>query len=511
MPVRRSRYYNNPELGAAFDNIAQMFAPPSAADTAAYASAKERNAEAKAKTEAAARLAELYDYTKNSADYDRAYADRLAIGAGAYDPSNSYYSVDQTNETSRSNNAADNRRALDQTRLQQSGETSRAMLTPIGKDQVRIVPPKLADLYDVSGTQTGIVGASEGETLRLPNGEIFRGTPKPLTEEQLKAQILQGLPQNEQRAAALSSVPVETIMDAATNKPKIVPRSDAYGAQPVPSGQVDVVNYKTPDGRTGSARVYPDGRMIDENGQSLPQGSITGKITTSSTGDFAKTTEASDRTALFATRATNASANLDKLLVGDPAAGIAPYRPGDLDYEATMGSGSKLPNFLTRHAKTEEGKAFYNNAKDFMMSILRPDTGAAIGDEEIANYADVFIPLPGDKDTVLAQKKTARDLALTALQGVSGDSGAKVMQMMIAKGIPVPPEFEAVMRKKYPNFNFDVMGAGPDGTTPAATPAPGGQSAPQSTPEADELPEGTVVENDKGERMVLRNGNWEKL
>ena len=114
-----NRYYNDPAIGQAMSNLAGLFAPPSGGDLSGYATAA-------ATKEKAARMAELFNYAKDP-NYDQTQADRLGVLAGLYSPDQSYYSVDQANDTSRANNSADNARALMQTTREQAGAFDRTV------------------------------------------------------------------------------------------------------------------------------------------------------------------------------------------------------------------------------------------------------------------------------------------------------------------------------------------------------------------------------------------------
>lgn len=54
--------------------------------------------------------------------------------------------------------------------------------------------------------------------------------------------------------------------------------------------------------------------------------------------------------------------------------------------------------------------------KEFLQAILRKDTGAAITPQETSEYGSVYLPLPGDQQAVLDQKREARQRALEALK-----------------------------------------------------------------------------------------------
>lgn len=190
MASRNNPYQRDPALAQAFNNIAGMFAPPSGSDAAGFATANAKRAEAQ-------RLADLFAYSKDP-NFDRGAFERQAIAAGLYNPTQSYYRVDQDNATSRANNAADNSRALDQTRLQQTGETTRTMLAPVAQGATRFVPPSIAQLYGVPGTQVGAISVNPGDRVVTPDGRTIEGAPKPLSETEMKAAILGRQPEQTQ-------------------------------------------------------------------------------------------------------------------------------------------------------------------------------------------------------------------------------------------------------------------------------------------------------------------------
>jgi hypothetical protein len=224
MAIVGNRYYNDPNIGQAFSNLADIFAPPSGGDLAGYATAA-------ATKEKAARLAELFAYAKDP-NYNQTMADRLGVMGGLYAPNQSYYSVDQGNitdrrgqdigaMTSRLNNQADNARAAWQTRY---GPLSENQILPA-------LPEEVAKPFGLPASDAipGIVNVDPGETSVLPSGKIINGQPIPLTDAQMKAKILSGLPADEQRAAALDNTPVEVIVDPVTQQPTVQWRANSIG------------------------------------------------------------------------------------------------------------------------------------------------------------------------------------------------------------------------------------------------------------------------------------------
>jgi hypothetical protein len=299
MGTQTSPYFNDPNIGQAFNNLAGAFAPPSGADLAGYA-------DARATKEKASRLAKLY-LDALDPNFDRNTLDREAAVLGSYTPTQSWSAQDQntattrrgqdlTSETARLNNAADNARALkeremvdiilrsnnadDNARaLQQTqitdttarrgqdltsattrrgqdltAETSitnnqadnaralqTAILAPVGEGETRFVPPALAGQFNVPEQQIGVIAAKPGETLTLPDKRVIDGQPLALTEEQIKAKILAGLPSAEQRLAALGNTPTEVVVK--DGKPTIQWRADAINQPAFEKSPSTVVNF----------------------------------------------------------------------------------------------------------------------------------------------------------------------------------------------------------------------------------------------------------------------------
>lgn len=196
MAIRRSNFYNNPEIGQAFTNLAQAFAPPSGSDLAGYAQAALTRQKAKA----------LSDYLTLGATATPEQRDLAAYAADLYDPRNGIgardmesadrrytsdqslagtkYTADRTFESSRANNAADNEQKMKQAILSNEKDLGVAMLTPVVAGATRFVPPAFQAKYGVPDKQVGTLSASAGETVLAPNGQTLSGAP---TNEQVLA------------------------------------------------------------------------------------------------------------------------------------------------------------------------------------------------------------------------------------------------------------------------------------------------------------------------------------
>jgi hypothetical protein len=171
--------------------------------------------------------------------------------------------------------------------------------------------------------------------------------------------------------------------------------------------------------------------------------------TTVNYGPQGKLTEVQGKYSLFATRAAQASDNIDKMLAG-------PYKneltgmtgSSVIDYIGGMGDSSgPVSAMISNATMTPAGKQFYQAANSFLVSVVRPDSGAALVPSEWVKYGRVYLPMPGDTDDVLAQKATDRRIATTALASLS-NGGADIIAAQMAKaGIPIPSEIAKYVGK----------------------------------------------------------------
>ena len=278
MAIRTNRVFNDPGIAQAASNLASLFAPPSGADAAGWSVANAKNAEAK-------RLSDAYlKIIDPSLSHEM--VDRYSIGAGLAVPTQTYYAVDQGNATtrrgqdrsfdaSRLNNTDDNARALEERRMQEAGSLARQFAQPVlvNKDQTAFLPGQTAAATGLGAMLSGNIGASPGETIFTPGGQTLRGEPKPLSETEIKAAILGGLPAADQRAATLGSVPL--VQTRGPNGEPIYTRGvDAAGQQAyVAPSSVKQTNGLAilPDGSRVPAIQSPDGRWVAaQTGAPLP-------------------------------------------------------------------------------------------------------------------------------------------------------------------------------------------------------------------------------------------------
>lgn len=382
MTIRSSSYFNNPAFAQAAQNLSSLFAPPSGADAAGWASAN-------AKKEEAARLSQLFDYASDP-NFNQTQFDRQNIAAGQYAPTSSFYSVDESNatarrgqdvtaSTSRANNADDNARALETNRLTQLG----GLFDPLSEGQIRPeLPPEIA-------SQFGAPGA-------LPAAQ---GREKPLSEAEVKGKlILDLLSPNEQKAVAFGSTPTDEILTA--DGPKIVTRPDA----------IDQVPYDKPTGGL-DIQFGDDGRPL-----SISQG-----------GSGKPLTEAAAKGVKFVNTAEAMQPVLAE--IGDELASLP------------QAASESIP-LLGNYAQSEKYQRARLAGERFTQVVLRDESGAATPDAEIAKYMNTFLPKPGDKPGTIKFKTYLRHVGVESMRGGMSKE-ARIMQLDAAIATGAPPEFLA--------------------------------------------------------------------
>jgi len=82
-----------------------------------------------------------------------------------------------------------------------------------------------------------------------------------------------------------------------------------------------------------------------------------------------------------------------------------------------------VPFGLGRELQDPTYQVAQNAGTQFLMAILRKDTGAAITGEEERIYGAAFLPQPGDSPELLEQKRQARELAIAGIEaGLPSDA-----------------------------------------------------------------------------------------
>lgn len=127
----------------------------------------------------------------------------------------------------------------------------------------------------------------------------------------------------------------------------------------------------------------------------------------------------------------------------------------------------KIPivgGYLENVALNDTQQLFRNAANDWIRAKLRKESGAAIGVKEMEDEYRTYFPMPGDSAEVIRQKAQLRKVATDSM--IKQTSGA-----------------------------YDDMYAG---------------QTPEST-KTEKYPEGTIIKNAAGARMVRRGGKWEPM
>lgn len=323
MPTRRNPYAD-PALAQAFNNIAGMFAPPGGADLAGYATAAAKRAEAE-------RMAWLFN---NSQD-PTASARSALTGVQGYGQTPAGFGM--TDATNRRGQDIEASTKLRQTELQESGQTTRTMLAPVGQGQTRFVPPTIAGMYGVPQQQIGAVELKPGERTVLPDGRTLDGPAPALTTDQYLAREAEaarrsGLISDQQMADIITGkqagAPVQVI--GPDGRPRLASPGEAMrtGAAPVqdqtkrtnatailPDGRTQVPAMQGPDGAWYHAqtneRLPPDVRVVE---MAKPQGANEQLgITTANTSD-------ANKRAAEVTRTLNLLDMYEKLVDNNPGA-----------------------------------------------------------------------------------------------------------------------------------------------------------------------------------------------
>jgi hypothetical protein len=245
MAVRQNAYHTDPALATAFDNLAEAFSGPKATDVLAYAKAgSERDKNL--------RLKQLFD------NPDDPQFDRRNIAVGNYTPIQSFYAQDQNNATDLRKNANTNATNVVIGDRKNASDLAKLYATPVivGDGQTAFLPGQTAEATGLSPQLRGNVTAKPGDQVTLPGGEVIKGAEKPLTDSEVRGAILQGLPGQEQRAAALQGVGTTNVVGKDGN-PRVAFTPDAVGQQPYikETAKPTVANYKTPERRVGTASL----------------------------------------------------------------------------------------------------------------------------------------------------------------------------------------------------------------------------------------------------------------
>lgn len=263
-----NKYYNNPQLGAAFGNLARAFGPPSPAESTAYLRAQIMRAEDERKRK-------LYEVGKTPSES----AALTGVQSYGQTPQGFNYKVDT--------DAATSRYGYDQSRAGTEYTADRGLEGTRYKADQGLKGDMFGTLYDAldPGQVRPPVPVDEAAMFGL-DGAIApaEGIPAPLSTDEWKAlnlqrqmvngdltdEMLLGMALGDQ--TVLTQTPdgpayMNPGQAAATGAPAYVNK----GAEAKP----ETANWASPDGRSGTA-VFRNGQWVDtQTGTPIPSGSTT--------------------------------------------------------------------------------------------------------------------------------------------------------------------------------------------------------------------------------------------
>jgi hypothetical protein len=149
----------------------------------------------------------------------------------------------------------------------------------------------------------------------------------------------------------------------------------------------------------------PDNRFYPLNppqGTSLSVDPTTGAVSFNQGAGVKPLTEVQSKDVGFATRATNALPIVNQ------------YEKSLLSLSGSLAEG--IPMNLGNYAQSEEYQLARDAGRDFLATILRKDSGAAITPNEESIYGKMFLPQPGDKPATITAKRQRRALAVEAIK-----------------------------------------------------------------------------------------------
>jgi len=165
----------------------------------------------------------------------------------------------------------------------------------------------------------------------------------------------------------------------------------------------------------------------------LKYAEIAGKSAEKTT-ESKKLTEGQRAAAGFATRAKTAAGQLEEM----EKEGRATSGPGAFKSSA-MGLIGMVSPVAARGLLSDDEVAVDQARRNFVSAVLRPESGAAIPEAELASETIKYFPAPGDTPEVLAMKKLAREQAIAGQEAKAGDQGLADVQQRLPQQQAVQP------------------------------------------------------------------------
>lgn len=395
MAIRPSRYFNNPQLAAGFQNIASMFEPMSGTDAHGYAQAEAVKAEA-------SRIAQMYA-NPNDPNFDR-----RNIAMGNYAPTSSFYAQDMNDATVRRGQDVTAQTSITNNRL----DNVAGFFDNIPQGNVRPTLP--GDIASMFG---------------LPELPAEYGMAPDRTKAVVEGDILSTLSPQDQRSSVMSSVGVENVVGP-DGKPQIVNRPDAAGMElfvnPGSPAAIKTENYTTSDGRHGTAWFDPTIRTYrDVNTQEVVENiSSTFNSQVQDTAAGIKTTESQDRMAYAGKMAEGAT--LELIQAADR--GEFPTSSDFQLFQAMRVLPASIHPLLVGQI-SPHGQLFYQNLRTAITYQLMAQSGQAVTEPEVNRKLLELVPTPGEDPTVTEAKmrqirtylETVHGLAKASYQKIDGE------------------------------------------------------------------------------------------
>lgn len=482
-----NRYYNDPALGAAFANLAQAFAPPSAQDMAAYSSAGLNRQKYD-------QLAQLFAAGGSPSEQ------AALIGAQTYGatPQGFTYKVEQDNATQRygydtqaatstANNAADNARAMDEARLrdatQRYGYDSEMEGKKYSADQSRVAA-MFGTAYGAldPGQVRPAIPQAEASMFGLPGGLApAQGAPKPLGMDEVKAADYLRLPQPQRDAIVFGSTPIEQVLDPTTGAPVNVTAPEALGRAPAPEVPTSVQEFeywlknaafgdwKERNARAGATSIDMGGgtdKQVFDAMKDAHASAQAAKVGLAAIGEARKAVEDGVITGAFADARLAAAKAAQLMGLGDPETII----------------------------NTETFRAAIAPQVAAMMK-------ATVGSTQVSNADREFAAQAAAGSITLDSRSIAR------LLGIMERAQGAIVDRYQAQLDAVYPSQDPRFARERALFGLTAPGVAPAGTQPPAIPAaPQGPVRVNTPEEAMQLPPGTKIILPDGTEGVVPNG-----
>lgn len=293
-------------------------------------------------------------------------------------------------------------------------QTDRTIDFNMAQEQQSRVDQNLNDTFGrIKDTIDGIVNI--GGDAGSPEA---RAAIRPLIES--AERIEQLAQQNGLKVGTPTSLKVESLMQS-TGSLKQRGRASGEAQAAADRVQIDVGTKKDPNRVTVSSPKPPKGFRFKDNGdlEFIPGGPEDPAV--KSEDKESKLSTDQRKVATFAVRMENSSGVIDA--VGDNMVQFG---------DRISGSG-----LFPQGLKSDDRQKFEQASRDFINAVLRRESGAAIGKEEFASANLQYLPVPGDSEAVLEQKRRNRDIVLTGFKAEAGGAFDEIKGTMPSLNVKI--------------------------------------------------------------------------